>query len=1089
MMFRAILAAILPLTLTVGSLPAQTFRGAIQGTVIDSTGSAVTAARVSVISEETNLARQTVTDGSGNYLFTELPLGSYRVSAAVNGFQKQVVTGIHIEVATSPRVDLILTPGQLTQVIEVAGSVPLVETSGDNQGGTIEGGHATELPVNGRDFVKVLLLAPGATSDPSAVSDAPGSFGTFSINGNRGKSNNYLLDGTDMNDGFHNSPAINEPGVWGTAATLVPLGALAEIPVISGGDAQFGRNSGAIVNLVTKSGTNQVHGTAFEFFRNSALDARNYFNTTAVPQNPFHNNQFGGSFGGPIVKNKLFFFLAYEGQREYGGLTSVGHVPTRDDIATALASPTVVEAGGESPIIANLLGRHPWPAPNIATDANGNNLLATTRFSNRIDSMIAKIDRQFASGDVLTARYYFGDSLQSYPLALVGGGNLPGFNTITPTRVQLASLSFTHVFTPRLLLELRAGYNRFFETFAPEDQAFDPRSIGLNTVQYGDLGLPQINVSGQVTLGANTSLPRGRVDTNWHYNGNASYNTGRNNWKLGYEFRRTFVNGFFDNGYRGRLLFPDLEHFLAGIPSGNLTSSNHQATGNSRRGTFQNSDGFYLQDNIKVTHNLSVNVGMRWDYFGVIGEEHDRFSIFDPSTGAPRQVKQLYPKDWNNFAPRVSFTFDVRGDAKTVLRAGWGLFYDAFSQDFFTGQLPWNTFNAGPAYNDIGGSDPILFSSTASLNTIAGRCVEPAIPVPNSNLCAPPVFSDFRATDVFTVDQHIRTPYIQNYNLNIQQQLASGVVLQIGYIGSAGRKLFRYRDVNQSVGGGAVPYPDFVYINQFESTTNSSYNGLQTTLRLRTHGLTSNVNYTWSHSIDTASDGQDFVPNASQPDNSYNARNERANSNFDTRQRLTWNFVYELPGATHHKLLLLGWTLNGVLSVQTGQPVNVNYLFEGDFNGSGEYFGRPDVVGDPKAGRHLPNAFLNAEAFAVPCAWDAATGACVTGTQHFGNLGRNAFHGPSFKQFDFSVAKNTRLRENLSMQWRVDFFNIFNHSNFSNPLLPGFAVDFLNGSSPGSDGRGTGSIPITATPDVAGGNPYLGGGGPRNIQLAVKFRF
>jgi hypothetical protein len=444
------------------------------------------------------------------------------VSAAKTGFQKQIVTGISVSVAAFPRVDLILTPGKLSEVVEVAGTVPLLEMSGNNQGGTIEGGHATELPVNGRDFVKVLLLAPGATSDPSAVSDAPGSFGTFSINGNRGKSNNYLLDGTDMNDGFHNSPAINEPGVWGTAATLLPLGALAEIPVLSGVDAQFGRNSGAIVNLVTKSGTNQFHGSAFEFFRNSALDARNYFNSTAVPQNPFHNNQFGGSLGGPILKNKTFFFVAYEGQREYGGLTSLGHVPEQDDIAAALASPTVANAGGESPIIANLLARHPWPAANIPTDSNGNNLLATTRFSNRLDSMIAKVDHQFASGDLFTTRYYFGDSLQSYPLALVGGGNLPGFNTITPTRVQLVSLSYTHIFTPRLLLELRGGYNRFVETFAPEDQGFDPRSIGLNTVQYGDLGLPQINVSGEATLGANTSLPRGRVDTNWHYLGNAS---------------------------------------------------------------------------------------------------------------------------------------------------------------------------------------------------------------------------------------------------------------------------------------------------------------------------------------------------------------------------------------------------------------------------------------------------------------------------------------------------------------------------------------------------------------------------------------
>jgi len=1067
----------------------QTFRGAIQGTVLDSTGAAIPAAQVTVTSLDTNLVRQVTSDDAGNYAFTELPLGNYKVTATKTGFRTQTASGIQVTVATAQRVDLTLTPGETKESVEVTADVPLVETAGDTQGGTIDSRQVEELPVNGRDFGKAVLLVPGATSDPAAVSDSPGAFGTFSINGNRGRSNNYLLDGTDMNDGYRNDPAINEAGVFGTPATLLPLDALAEIPVISGADAEFGRNSGAIVNIVTKSGTNEFHGGAFEFFRNSALDARNFFNTQAVPQNPFHNNQFGGSLGGPIVKNSVFFFLAYEGQREYGGLSSLGHVPTQDEIASALASPTVVSAGGENPVIANLMARHPWPNPNIATDANGNNLLATTRFSNRVDSVIGKIDQHFGTGDVLTGRYFFGDSDQSFPLALVGGGNLPGFNTLTPTRVQLVSLSFTHVFTPRLLLELRAGYNRFAETFFPEDKQFDPRSIGLNTPQGNDTGLPEILVSGEATIGANTSLPRGRVDTNWQYVTNASYNLGRNNWKWGYEFRRTFVNGFFDNGYRGRLLFPDLPSFLAGQPSGSLTTGNHEAQGDSRRGTFQNNHAFYLQDNIRLTRKLVINLGLRWDYYGVIGEERGRFSIFDPTIPGPRQVNQLYPHDLNNFAPRASVAYDVFGSGKTVVRAGWGMFYDVFSQDFFAGQLPFNTFNPGPAYNDIGGPAPVLFSGTAAIAVTPGPCTAPAIAIPNTQSCAPPVFSKFSASDIFTVDQKIRTPYIQNYNFNIQQQLLSGIVLQAGYVGSKGSKLFRYRDLNQTVAGGPLPYPAFVYINQFESSATSNYNSLQATLRVRKHGLDSAVNYTWSHSIDTASDGQDFVPNATQPDNSFNAAGERANSNFDTRQRFTWNFVYEFPQAERHKALLSGWALNGILAVQTGQPVNVNYLFEGDFNGSDEYFGRPDVVGNPFAGRHLPNTFLNAAAFAVPCTWDPNAGSCVSGTQHFGNLGRNAFTGPTYQNFDFSIAKNTPIGEKLKMQWRIDFFNIFNHPNFTNPLLPNFAVDFLNGSLPDAQGRGIGSIPITATPDVGTGNPFLGGGGPRNIQLAVKFTF
>jgi hypothetical protein len=1085
MRFR-ILAA---LVLLAAASVAQTFRGAIQGTVVDSTGAAIPAAQVTVTSIDTNLIRQVLTDDAGDYASTELPLGTYRVTAAKPGFRTETAGGIQVTVAASQRVDLTLTPGEMKETIEVTAAVPLVDSSGDTQGGTIDSQQISELPVNGRDFGKAVLLVPGATSDPAAVSDSPGAFGTFSINGNRGRANNYLLDGTDMNDGYRNDPAINEAGVFGTPATLLPLDALAEIPVISGADAEFGRNSGAIVNIVTKSGTNSLHGGGFEFFRNNALDARNFFNSQAVPQNPFHNNQFGGSLGGPIKKDAAFFYFAYEGQREYGGLSSLGHVPTETDISTALASPTVVNAGGENPIIANLMARHPWPQPNIPTDSNGNNLLATTRFSNRIDSVIGKIDEHFGVGDVLTGRYFFGDSDQSFPLALVGGGNLPGFNTLTPTRVQLVSLSFTHIFTPRLLLEVRGGYNRFAETFFPQDKAFDPRSIGLNTPQGNDTGLPLILVSGETALGANASLPRGRVDTNWQYVTNASYVLGRNNLKWGYEFRRTFVNGFFDNGYRGRLLFPDLASFLAGTPSGSLTTGNHEAQGDSRRGTFQNNHAFYLQDSIKLTPKLTINAGLRWDYYGVIGEERHRFSIFDPSIPGPRQVNQLYPHDLNNFAPRASIAYDVFGTGETVVRAGWGLFYDAFSQDFFVGQLPWNTFNPGPAYNDIGGSAPVLFSGTAALAVTPGPCAAPAIAISNTTSCAPPVFSNFGASDIFTVDQKIRTPYIQNYNVNVQQQLARGMALQVGYVGSAGRKLFRYRDLNQSIGGGSLPYPNFVYINQFESSAISNYNALQTTLKLRTHGLTSVVNYTWSHSIDTASDGQDFVPNATQPDNSFHPSGERANSNFDTRQRFSWNFVYELPKTQKYKALLSDWSLNGILAVQTGQPVNVNYLFEGDFNGSDEYFGRPDVVGNPFAGRHFPDTFLNAAAFAVPCTWDAAAGSCVSGTQHFGNLGRNSFTGPTYKSFDFSLAKNIPVNERLKAQFRIDFFNIFNHPNFTNPLLPNFAVDFLNGSLPDAQGRGTGSIPITATPDVGSGNPFLGGGGPRNIQLALKFTF
>ncbi|HXB21571.1 MAG TPA: TonB-dependent receptor, partial [Candidatus Solibacter sp.] len=561
--------------------------------------------------------------------------------------------------------------------------------------------------------------------------------------------------------------------------------------------------------------------------------------------------------------------------------------------------------------------------------------------------------------------------------------------------------------------------------------------------------------------------PRGRVDTNWQILDNVSYTAGRHNWKFGYEFRYTFVDGFFDNGYRGKLSFNTLDDFIAGVPL-----SGRQAQGNSSRQTFQSNHSLYAQDSFHLFPRLTVNYGVRWDYFGVIGEQHDGFSLLD-STGALHLVHQLYPRDLNNFAPRASLAWDVMGNAKTVLRAGWGVYYDAFSQDFFVGQLPFNTFNSGPAYNGIG-PDAITFSFAPAATLQSGvRVFDPAT---------------FAATDVFTVDQKIRTPYIQVYNLNVQQQLSKTIAVEVGYVGSAGRKLFRYRDINQiNPATGTTAFPALGFVNQFESSASSSYNSVQASLRVRNwHRLTSTLNYTWSHSIDNASDGQDYVPNATQPDNSFRPDRERASSNFDMRQHLSWTFNYQLPDSQHLHWLSSGWSMDGVLALSAGQPFNVNYLFEGDFNHSGEFFGRPDLVGNPFVGTRGAGQFLNLAAFRVPCTTDAL-GNC-TGNQHFGNLGRNAFVGPSYKNFDFSLVKNNKLTERMKMQLRVDVFNLLNHPNLANPLWPNFGVDFLqNGIS--TTGTGKGFLPLTTTPDVGTGNPFLGGGGSRNVQLAVRLSF
>ena len=343
-----------------------------------------------------------------------------------------------------------------------------------------------DLPVNGRDYTKLIYLNPGVAGSPDEISDSPGSFGEFSMNGARGRSNNYLLDGTDMNDGYRNDPAINEAGVFGTPSTILPIDAVAEVHVISNFQPEYGRNAGAVVNIVTKSGTNQLHGSAAEYFRNDALDARNYFNPTQVtnpvtgdlvsnPKAPFHNNQFGVSLGGPIVKDKTFFFLDYEGQREPVGVVTVANVPT----GTA-ADGSLSPSDASNPVIASLLARHPWPAPNLA-DPNPGTISTSGVASvvspsyNNLTSLIAKIDHSFNPSNLLTGRYFFGDSVQSFPLALTAsGGQLPGFNTYTPTRVQLVSLSYVRTIGSNKMNEVRYGWNRFAEGFFPADQSFHP---------------------------------------------------------------------------------------------------------------------------------------------------------------------------------------------------------------------------------------------------------------------------------------------------------------------------------------------------------------------------------------------------------------------------------------------------------------------------------------------------------------------------------------------------------------------------------------------------------------------------------------
>src|SRR5208282_2339380 len=995
--------------------------------------------------------------------------------------------------------------------------------------------------INGRDFDKALIMAPGTTGDPSGAADSPGSYGQFSSNGNRGRSNNFLLDGTDMNDSYRNLAVINQGGVFAVPATILPFESIAELRVLTNFDAEYGRSSGAVVNIVTKSGTNKIHGSVFEYFRNAVLNARNFFDTVG-PKDAFKNNQFGGAIGGPVVKNKTFFYASYEGQREGLGLTSLNNVPTLNDptspndytqsIAalggTTACTSTVIacinapgNVGVINPVIVNLYnfcnskggcsgGASPWPIANIPTTAAGFNNVSSDASSNNVDSVIAKIDHTFNSANTITARYFYGHSNQSFPLGTGGGNNIPNTNTDSPTNVNLASASLVSTVSARQVNEARFGFNRFHEGFLPQDGSLfgnPDASIGLDNalgtvtgvVNPRDFGLPQMTFfDGLSGLGSSRfSNPRNRIDRNYQFVDNFSWKFAKNDVKFGGEIRHTSVDSLEDLNFRGRLKYDGLTDFLDGFVEGGAINY-----GNTQRYTHQDSMGFFIQDSYQIMPHLTLNAGIRWEYYGVIREGSDGISSYNPAVGLG-PMNQPYKPDWNNFAPRVSLAWDPFGKGKTVVRAGMAVFYDSFSFDFFDGQLYENTNNLGPAYNAIG-AHPVFqgfaVGGPLALNT----------PVFDTSAAALGVDT----TDASTVG-HLVTPYVSTITFNVQQELTKNTVLQVGYVGTQGRKLQRIVDLNQpsqaaitafdvtaidfspttaacpgaggaigagvplscSVFGNTVPrnfnnfgtlFPTLpgqnnnaavmsalapqtpFYLQQLQTTAQSSYNSLQDSLTQRNwHGVTQQINYTWSNSIDDASDGQDYVPHAGQPNDSTNpSRSNKGPSNFDTRHHFVWALAYAFPKAKSLGRFGEGWMVSSVVTIVSGHPWELVNDID-DYDGSGEFFGRPDLVGKPVYNFSNPAQFLNLSSFAVQCTLSgqgaaAPDGAgiyaqdCLSGTRHFGSEGRNALIGPAFRQWDFSFSKDTRISEHFNLQFRADAFNLLNHPNFSNPLLPSF---------------------------------------------------
>jgi hypothetical protein len=1047
---------------------AQSFRGTIRGTVTDPSGAVVPATKITARNVATGESREASTSDDGVYTIAELSASEYELTFEKAGFLNQVVR-TRVSTGADSIVDaaLALPGGQPTEV-RVNDTAPLVEATNSTLSQVVDRTLVQELPLNGRDFGKLVALTPGVTVEGSGVAGTEKGFGQFNINGNRDRSNNYTLDGTDNNDPWFNNSALNQVGITGAPATLLPLDAIQEFNLQSNFAAEYGRNSGSIVNIVTRSGSNAFHASLYEYFRNSYFDARNYFNTkfnqngTPNPQSHFNNNNFGGSVGGPIVKDRTFFFAAYEGQRERVGSDFNLFVPTPAEVQLAeqeaLANSAIIP-NGLNPALAKILQTYLPSTPNA-----DNTLPASVSDKNDNNNLIARIDHQINSVHSLTGRYAFGQDSQIFPLGSLGGfgsgSRLGAFAQRSPTRVQVASGSLLSVLNANHVNEVRFGYSRFRNSFGSLDDRVDPSTLGIN-LGTGKLGLPEFDFNGSIeNLGATIfGIARGRISQTYQILDNFTWTRGRHSAKFGAEYRRALVDFSNDNFARGLFSFNSAPPpvTIPGADAISTTLANYflgngfaeAETGNTARNVRNNGLSFFALDDIRVRPNFTLNLGLRWEYFSPVSETHNLMSnLLDPTgvlvmVGTP-QLPRPYTRDLNNFGPRLGFAWSVR--PRTIVRSSYGIYYDYVPLHLAQANF---TNSAGIGANPVGPEAivPLNFDQNAYNGTTTPGA--PVFTLP----AGPPVLPS-----IFITDQNLRTPYVQSWSLNVQQELGNSFAVEAGYVGTKGTKLVRLYDLNQN-----GINPNYLVIDVLSSGTSSTYHAGQFTARLQNwHRLSGFSTYTFSKSLDGASDGIDFnFAGAAFPQDSTNLRAEKGPSTFDTRHRWTTAINYQVQSLSYlPRLLAEGWQLNSIITVQSGRPIPV--LTGGGINGHQ----RPDVV--PGQPFMLPNwtpstGYLNPNAFATPAG-------------NFGDLGRDQIYGPGFRNLDFSISKLFKLTETAALQFRAEFFNIFNHPNFSLPN--GFI-------SPGSAPAGT----ISSTPDVAQGNPGLGGGGPRVLQFALRVQF
>lgn len=995
---------------------AQSNTGSITGVVQDPNGAIVPNATVTITNTGTNDTRTVQTDADGRYEVPALPTGIYRVTAKISGFQDSSVSDIRLAVGEKARVDLKLNVGGIGEVVDVIADQTRVDTETATVGDTINEARIANAPVNGRDFTGLLATVPGSVQSTNqfqtSINGIPSTFGGASV----------LVDGIDAGRIDLNGTS-NVLGRIESRVNRVSMDSIQEIQVVeSNYSAQYGQALSAVINPITKSGTNEFHGSFFDYIRHEGLDANDFFNNRyGYPRSKFRLNQFGGNVSGPIVRDKLFFFTNYEGVRQTRGQLFTALTPTQAFRNTA---PAEVQ-----PLLATL------PLPQTALDAN------TGIYTEQKDGTLTentgsfKIDWNHTDKSQFSVRYNINDSKTVTPYGV--GTDQIADGTL---RVQLFKFSHNYVFSGSTVNEFAFGINRNV-TNPSAGRSVLPRVSFL----FGDQATANIGPA---------QFDQYRTGTVYHFMDSLSFRKGNHSFKAGVDIRL--------NRREAESKTQETISYTGLVSADTLDLFNNLAFIIAKNGhpllSYANENfSFFIQDDWKAHPRLSLNLGLRYDVSTVSREKEGRLQNFDLNTLTFTPLGQkIHDADTNNFGPRVGFAFDVFGNQKTVLRGGYGIFYNRELPASF-GSPAANTYPALSAdfFQWLNG----LFFGTCAAPGTFGYPIDPAV-----YNCAVP--------NAYVIEKDIQTAMAQQWSLNVQHNLGFGI-LDVGYVGNHVTHLLTDgvvtpRNINRRVGDSRPISDDFGDIYVIGGYPQSNYHALQINLKRNfSQGFRYNMNYAWAHAID---DVVGFFKDHQDPNNT---RAERASSDQDIRHNFVLDIGYDLSFgrwfANGPKWLINGWQFNSITQIRTGFPVNVTR--EGGTFGGFSF--RPNLVPgvDTRCPNYnVPNCQFNVAAFSDP------------GAGVFGNLGRNALRGPGFAQVDFSVGKLTKLSEKMSLNLRMDVFNLLNKANFADP-----SGGLLQGDTNSITPTAFFGQSISTVGNQLGG--LLGAGGPRQIQLSARFSF